>query len=688
MFEYLVDKYITMSYTSQDINNAIMYSNQRILLRTINLMYDQFPHITSHIDYEIIKADSELDYYYPLEFSSKAILVKIKLNKKVCNKLSCNSSMQWSTCLSSTQASYYRIGDQPYNFERHCQPACFHLNKNITYDEVTGQEQVQMMRLDYVEKNGCIIVPPGIVWNEFPYYRSSEHFEQRVNDLPVGFNRAINDEFTYSGRNYEYNKSYCDAFFDTWDDEKKTCVTTLLNKFLYAVVGEQIIKIAKAGVQLINSGGKSDYPPLPSNLPEIPEIEPEWLLENWTTDIDNNFINPNPDFKFTEENKTIKSNIILTDFEERIKLLKYFKMKQLSISSKLRRKLENSYSIKITENEEINFIRKKNHSLQFKRNVKDSDANINISEIITALFDSLLTSSFWLDIGIGIFSDVAIDQIKLISKKIANELIPKLTATILNSTTKFFTEVLTQSIFTTIASCTSKIIIKSISTVMIKITQLLAEMASVIGWILIVVTIFDILLSFWDPLGFSNKFNAEILTEVMRNSDTSLRMQLQVATPTMNFDILSNLLLSDTDIINTCIASFNDIYSYLDSLTINSEGSRIYKGVIYNNNNPENIDSEINQNIVATKLYTSTDFFNYEKTHAIRLKYFTFGKKIIFWSFVAGSCFLLINLYVIAILCFFICFLAIFSIYINIDMINLGKYIEQIYDYNLLLPYL
>lgn len=693
-----------MSYTTQDMDNAIEYSNQRLVLKFINLMYVKWPHLISHMEYEIVQADSENDYYYTTLFQPWAIKVETKLPAKLCEKISCNSAKQETTCVRNETASYYRVGDDTH-FERHCEPACYHISDDPVYDDETGEEQTQMIRLGYY-RDRCVILPPALVWQEFPFYRSSEVYEQRMNDLPMGFNRDTDLAYTYSGRNYKYNKNYCDAFYDKWDPDKQTCVVKWYERILYAVVGEAITKMVKAGIDAIGGGPPSGYS-IPDNLPEIPAIEDVWTYTGWKGDINQNFIIPPEDFQLTVVDSTKvyreipnKHTRIKVDiYKKRQNLVKLIRKKKRSISNTLRRKLENDYVVYISNKEKDEIIsieaynkkypkediRDLTHDdLKFKKKTGEEEVDENttffdtLGNIIGALIAAVATPEFWLEVGIEEISEELLKKFKKVAIKLADEIIPKLTNVILKTTTKMLSRVFTKTLFATISQCTSKILIKTLSKVLIKLTKLMAEIASVVGIILAILTIFDIILTIWDPLSFNNKFDEAIIASVMDQSDESLRMELEMAVPEMTFDLLSNLILSPDDILNTCVTSFNDIYQYLDSLTINSEGSRIIKGFELDPS-VMNPDSVVDEGVINSKMITPHDVYLFEKDHAIRMRYFKAGKKTMYGLFAIASGLLVLELYMYALILFVVILILVFLYYLNTANLNVGKYTEDFF---------
>lgn len=675
-----------MSYTNKDVDNGIAYSNNRYRLRIINKLYQKWPHLISHMEYSIEQADLDIDYYYPSTFKSKAIKVTTNIPELLCRKLSCNSAMAEKSCTKDTPASYYIIGDQP-NFELQCQPSCYNLLQDPVIDKDTGEEQVHMVRLNYNPKFGCVITPTSNIWHERPFYRSDTVYEHRLNDLPTGFNMAPRDPYSYSGITYEYNKSYCDSYYDQWDANKRTCIKKWWEVVLYAVVGESIIKMVKAGIQSINNGYKSDYPPV--HFPDIPDVEHIWSVKGWREDINTSFILPPIDYElpenelvvFRETKKTRDMKIPLLFHEKSLNFIKTIKNKQRQINSKLRRKLETYYDVKLNafEHDEIQRVKncnKKYPSIFFVN--KETGEEETASNIITSIMNSLLSSvfspAFWIDMGLGVTTDVILDQLKIIFRKLANDIIPKLTEKLLQYTSKVLSKVFAKSVYATIANTASKIVIKTVSKVMIKLTKLMAEVASVVGIILAIISIMDILLTIWDPLGFNNKFDQEIINSVTRSSDIAMRQDLEVAVPMMNFDILSNICLSTEEILDESLNSFIYVYEYLNALTVNSEGSRIDKGVEID---LDLNDETVNDVIADTKLITPKEIYDYEYDHNDRMTFFKVSSKLTGIFLVTGIIFMLMDIWFMVVIFIILAIASTIITYLNISTLNVGKLLKD-----------
>ncbi|UBZ25559.1 PIF-0 [Crangon crangon nudivirus] len=664
-----------MSYTNQDLRNAMTYTNHRLMLRNINTMYEKHPHLTSHLEYTISQADADTDYYYPIVFKKKAIVVKTHINEKLCDKVSCNSTKAMDTCISSDVAGYYHVGDDSTHYGRHCQPACYHLLDNPVIDEETGNEQTQMSPVEYSKRHGCIFLPPT-TWHEFPFYRSEEKFEQRTNDIPIGFNRAPDLDYTYSGRNYTYNAPYCEAFYDGYDGGDK-CTKKWWETVLYAVVGESIIKLCKAGVQNIKNGNGSSYKPL--HLAPLPPIEDEWLLANWIKDIDTSFVVPAIDYILPDKPQQQRT-LPQTPFQRRTELFNRIQKRRKHIPSNVRRKIEMGEVLSTEDEEAIARIRS-NTARDGKGNTWTHDyIKVGLDgAFIRAIQDILASKEFWRDMGLGIFMEQKVlGGIEKLCKKLADKIIPKLALILEKAAGKLVSIVFEKAMVATLANVAAKIMIKTAGKLLTALAKMAAEAASIIGTVLMVLAFWDLILSFWDPLGFNNKYDIRIISDIMKNSDTAMRVALGTPIPVMTFDILIGMTLTEDEIIDNGMLCFYDTYEYLDSLTVNSEGSRIYKGVELLGLPPTVEDT--NDALAKNALYTSTDFHRFELSHTQRMNYYKLSNNVAVGLAVLSGLFLVMGIYFMATLCITLCLMVSFISYLNAVNVNVPKYIESLLD--------
>jgi len=686
----MVSNPLLTTFTDVDIANAAEYAQQRLRLVYLHYLMEKVPHIASHFTYTITQADTEKDYYYPPVFRRKAIKVNIRVNPTVCEKISCNSVNTQSACKPTDVAEYLRVGDQEI-FERVCQPACYNLYDKTVYDD-DGKELPQMLRVQ-AKEDKCVIIGGTAIWLEQPFYRSTEHFARRLNDLPIGFNRGPENPITQSGLQYEYNKTYCDSYFDKWDPENKNCYVPWYEVILRAVVGESIVKLVNSGVTWIENGLKSDIPQ--PNLPKPPPIESIWLLDNWRDDIDPNFILPpidielpdakdgsercddiiydKNDYKFVDSRKKMgfKSNGEYT--RRLIKRTVESSLSKTMMTAQERQFLDNS----IFKENYTQRVAGQKYTRNFAITEKQKNADeLNIGEIILEILGSILYNTdpeYWRDITIGLAFDGVLAGIKKASKQIIKKVVPKLADYLIKSTYAILSNIFGGALKCWITMTISRVAIQMASKIIIALCRMLAQAASVIGLILTIIGFCDIAFMIWDPLGYNNKFDKAILRRVLEENEFALREDFNMNRPEMTFDLIVLLMIDPSVAAELGLQIFGFIYEYLDSLEVNSEGTRIDKGSVVRKYFDKDQQDKA---MVETKLYTQKDLYEYEEYHAMRMRYFTKVKPYVLTLTGIGCVLLVLKVYYLSLIIFILVIFIAYTTYLNATY-NVGRFVEN-----------
>jgi hypothetical protein len=588
-----------MSFTQTDIINASRFAEERTRLFLLEALNRKFPHIASHLEYKIRAADHETDYFFPRSLNNRAIISEVIINKKLCEKLSCSFAHPRGSCTSENEAFNYRVGDSA-NFQTACQPSCFNLLPVATYNE-DGEENPHMTRVVYNE-NGCVFVPTSFIWSELPLFRSSEIYETRVNDLPLGFNEKTLANSS-SGIGYEYNETYCRSFFDEWDPQRRICYTRWYQMLLNVVIGENIVKMARAGITALQNNGNSIPPPI--NLPPMPPLDPKHLLSNWIKDIDPNFVVPDPN-----GNNDDIINSVSTSTKQKLRPLT-------------------------------------NHTISHVNQPFDLDIINATLDVILALLEALFTDPYFIaSIGVDILLDQLLSGIRKASLAIIKRMGPLVNNFLRTLFTPMPSRVLTMALRSTMTRMVIQVAIKVSAQFFIALARIVALAASVVGIILIIIAIFDIIFIFWDPLGFSNKFPPEFLDQMMWSSDLGMRQQFQMSVPRLSFDLLALVLLSEDEILELNLHSFVWFFEYFNALEVNSEGTRINRGpnIIFNQDRTEEFD----QATMRLTIPTQKEFRQFEIKHTYRWRLSRYAN-FLGWAFTAaGLLFIAFNLFVVA----------------------------------------
>lgn len=132
----------------------------------------------------------------------------MKINEKLCSKLSCNKYTASRFCTPETKTHYVRVSVES-SYDAVSQPSCSRTEIDPTYSQ-DNTCSVAMPQLKY--NNGKYMLVPEFMTNylEITFYRSRTVYEKRVNDMPTGFSRVKDDVNVFGcGWTYENNSTYC-----------------------------------------------------------------------------------------------------------------------------------------------------------------------------------------------------------------------------------------------------------------------------------------------------------------------------------------------------------------------------------------------------------------------------------------------------------------------------------------------
>ncbi|CAG9564854.1 unnamed protein product [Danaus chrysippus] len=595
-----------------------------MLLHYIKYINEKYPHIGSEVAYTVKQADPEKDYYFPETFRSSASVVDVTITKNLCEKVSCNSATNKGACKFGDPASLYRIGDME-KFKMQCQPACYNLKNQRVFDD-DGKEVVQSHRFEWNKHNKCEFVNSAVTWMEKPFYRSMEIYEKRVNDLELGFNYDEDLDM------YFYNKYYCNVYFDTYDPATKNCKTAWYDFIANVVVGENIMKLLKAGISYIENGNTI----IPARLPQPPKIDDKWKVENWKKDINPNFVVPNTEIKF-DVTGTGKSS-----------------------STDATKRLADRYASDTGT-------KKDESGNNDDKNKEEGNSSQNVVEaVLVGLLESIVSTEFLESIAVDMSTTILVTQLKNFALKILEKLSVSMAEAVLKLNVQLFENILKASVVNVAKNIIQTLAVRSLGLLFQFLAKSLVLLSTGIGIVLMVVQIFDLLFVFWDPLGFNNKYPDGYLEKLYDNSKYALRKQLNTNDPVLTFEYLCSILLSEAELTQISLQSLVYSYDYLSHLTINASGSRIDIGQQLDNDKID-IPNKMKELVVKNKIYNYRDFQNYEQSHMDRIQ--TFGNMFTFSiiSMVFGLGLMAFKLYTFALLIFLVSILFNFASFLNIQ---------------------
>lgn len=545
-----------MSATAVDERNAQQYALNELRLARITHLFKKFPHIGSHLKYEIKPAD----YPHPPELKAK--LVEVTITQTLCQMLTCNTATPDQPCTAASLAQFYRVDES--TFEVACQPACYHLLPKAVYDK-NNKEVPHIMPLTWNPKTSkCVLTSAMKTWMELPLYRSTERYAERVNNIPLGFSPIVTQQ-TQSGVGYRVNEAYCTVFNDNWKDGE--CKESLDNTIVGAVIGNTLYNYIKAGVNVAITGHQY---PLPSGMKPQPDTPP-MQVDAWLKNVDSSFQPPPP----PEDLGPARMRRAATLTEATTK--------------------------------------KGDEGLDWQAIANQIGETLTL--ILREMIHMLITPEFWVQMGIQVSAEMSSKLIANLLRMCADTLIPRLAEAMVGKSVSLFAW--RASMRLAFVHAVVKAIVPYVGAFAAASARILASAVSLVGIILIITQIFDIILTVWDPLGFTSKYPPELLTRLVLEGEMGLRRQLQLSDLSFTFDHLCTILIDQRDEMEISLGGIHHMYDYLSRLTTNSEGSVIYHGPTVQ---VEPLPAT--KWLAQAKQYTAKDFLAEEETHTERQRYY------------------------------------------------------------------
>lgn len=633
----------SISYTDQDRAAAYLFSKANYDIRMIQAMYKKKPHLISKLEFSIRDA-TQKDYYLPKTLIGRAKVTHVKMTESCCKALSCNPMKENQSCRVGDAASWYHVGEA--GFDVQCQPSCFNTAATQVYD-TTNTRTPDTPLLNW-HAGSCRIVNSQIDnWLTKPRYRADTAYETRLNDLPIGFTRIKSDNPFGSGYTYKNDSAYCGFYELEYDAKTDTCVTSLLEKILGAVVGSSLLQNLKGGIKAAVNGG--DTLKIPSFVPALPKTHLP-TVEEWQNDIDKTFVVPKlVDYTTVSSQprreKRDASTLVIGDNDNEAENLNN---ERLVLDEKHAHKIRySSYAQSVFKIDD-------QKAGDGEENPQpDTDHPISSAEKVWEGFFEYITSPEGsLSLGVD-FGPQALKKLKSLILKLSEKLGPlmaKLLAKIPGS-------VGLKVIQTAIQNVALKVVSTALFRIGAQLTLFLARMlaaaASVVGWLLMAAFVFDLMFTFWDPFGYNNLFPPKLPADTMYNGELALRQAFSSSTADYEWDSLIKLILTEEEIFEISIESMLDQVLYLDSLVVNSEGSVIDKGpsVSFVGMDTKVLEDTNNANRAKQNYFSSEKFKNYNSSFYKRAKTNELFKKISYSILVIGGVLLVSQFKIVAFIC-------------------------------------
>ncbi|UJZ88964.1 p74 [Erannis ankeraria nucleopolyhedrovirus] len=567
--------------TTTDLTNASRYATHQHRLQLIPKWRSKLPHIL--LNYEIRPATND-DFYVPSSLKNKAVAVNLNFSERGCNSMSCypfneTGPIDYNTPFGNTQTSDITVA--------YAQPACYHLDRAAATRE-GAENEIQSAELRYTDTGHCILVDTlSKMYMNSPYLRTDEHLIQGVDDVP-GFNVIPNRDSLFPEMfEGEFNEAYCRRFGRQLNSGGG-CSMQWWESLIGFVLGDTIYVTFKLLANNIFSELRNfDYTRPSPMLPPRPTVNSEEILNNW---------------------RTVRDTFV--DFEFEQKFIDYTTLQDLTIddNTKLIYTAEKGFTrepfIRNLQFRQLKYSGYDNVSDKFT--VSEDDLNFIISQFLE---DYSLIMGIWVSFGF----DNVLDAMKAMLKQINSALIPAMKRMLLTTGKRVTVRMLGETYKAAIVHQFNLIAIKTISAVAKSLTRMAIQAASVIGILLILLTLTDLVLALWDPFGYSNMFPREFTQDL---SNSFLTAHFESLNETRDMLVIKPEFFSDiVELDNeTLFESLYHILDYVSALEVNSNGQMLHF------EESEKIDdfdevTLVGSALASSSLYTKLDFLQYTQRH-------------------------------------------------------------------------
>lgn len=567
--------------TAVDLTNASRYATHMHRLEFISRWRARFPNVL--IDYTLRPASSDHDYYVPPKLADKALAVKLTFSKKGCESMSCYPFHETGVISNQTPFMYTQTSETAVGY---AQPACYHLDRAAAMRD-GAENEVQSAELTYTNGGRCVLVDSvSKMYFNSPYLRTEKHSILGVDDVPA-FNVQPDPDPLFPERfKGEFNEAYCRRFGRNLFNGG--CSLRWWESIIGFVLGDSIYVTFKMLANNIFSEIQDfDYTAPSSILPPKPQVDSDAILNDWMN---------------------VRDGTVNFEFEKNFS--KTPTLQELGM-------IENNNFMQITYTADVGFTKT---FIDYNRNIQNRNNIIKREHFANAISDDDLESiitSFLEDYALifGIATDIGfsllLDTFKTMLKKINKSLIPALKRMLLTTTTRVTVRVLGETYKAALVHSFNVIAVKTLTAAAKALTRVAILASSVVGIVLILLTMADLILAIWDPFGYNNMFPREFPDDMSRSflaayfdglNDGGSRDLIEFLP-----EFFSDMVETDDDAI---FQSMFHLLDYVNALEVNSDGQMLNL-----NEGSQITDFDettlLGKALASSSLYTYMDFMEY-----------------------------------------------------------------------------
>lgn len=534
-----------VEYGSEDYDNAAAYSAQRVKLAEVRLIQDKYPHL-AFLDVKVRQAEQS-DYGFEPRFKSRALVVDVKVARKMCEKLNCDVNKQTGdVCRSQDQPHVEFIGsgkDPPVTVK--CGFACYQLHPTNSDPPVAQSLPLRWNEVDRV----CEHVHPGRAWFEQPWTRDTARYNYNVNNFAYGFNWDPKED------RYSPNAAFCNGFGDNYNEAIRNCVEPQFVAILGPIVGRTLLLTVSRLVEQGAVGPTTDRL-LPDDRPKPADIPNLTSYEAWIRDSSQD-APVDPEMYIGGQPVASESQRATVQYDPDSKVPKWAQML--------------------------------------------AEAILNMPEAIWPMFQQFAMSKFL---------DLLKAALKTAIAKLAERLVAGETIAQLISRGLFTENVMRASFRSAIRFTAERVLVRVASKTAIFLAETLAATISAVTVVLDVALLADLILTFWDPFKFNAgiKYPPELLRDLEGQFKNQFLQQTGFPSMECTFEHAFSVLSTPDTVIDLTLKSIVWQAEYFAHLTVTSEGTSTAGDRQLDPNDDDGTYQDVTQALVNLHITTPGQF--------------------------------------------------------------------------------
>lgn len=243
----------------------------------------------------------------------------------------------------------------------------------------------------------------------------------------------------------------------------------------------------------------------------------------------------------------------------------------------------------------------------------DAQRTSKIYHIISGLIHGILSKEFAEQILVDRLIMKILFQVRTLSLKIIETLITEtFTTSGILIGSKISMRVFSTAFGNVMGGMVGQLLLQTTSRTLIAVAKITANLATIVGIVTAVLGICDLIFAIWDPYGYSARLQQEAIDSIMQSAEMKFRGLLTNSGLNYKVETLYHQIFTEEDWLKIQVDSILDTVTYLDALTVNSDGQRIDKTEVFDFTEHVNksYTSELSLAVATQHIAMDTEHYN------------------------------------------------------------------------------